>query len=69
MRVCNSVYLNCSFSYAKDQELAETVRLLEEFISDSQHRLTLDDPDYHSFDEEEDMQWNHNGTLLGTTEL
>jgi hypothetical protein len=51
------------FSYAKDQELGETVRLLEEFISDSQHRLALDDPDYHSFDEEEDMHWNQNGTL------
>jgi len=43
--------------------LAETVRLLEEFISDSQHRLALDDPDYHSFDEEEDLHWNQNGTL------
>ena len=60
--ICRSVLhkLLTIFSYAKDQGLPGTIQLLEEFISDSQHRLALEDPDYHSFDEEE---WNGNNVL------
>ena len=36
----------------------ETIRILEEFIADSQHRLATDDPDYHSFDDDDDNNWN-----------
>ena len=54
------------FSYAKDKDLNDTIRLLEEFISDSQNRLAMDDPDYHSFDEEDDANWNQNGRRIST---
>ncbi len=26
----------------------------------------MDDPDYHSFDEEDDANWNQNGTRIST---
>jgi hypothetical protein len=47
----------------------DTIRLLEEFISDSQNRLAMDDPDYHSFDEEDDANWNQNGRRISTKKL
>jgi len=39
----------------------ESVRLLEQFIADSHHRMNFDDPDYHSFDEDDEQNWNPNG--------
>ncbi len=50
-----------SFRYAKIGGYVETIRLLEEFIADSQHRGNFDDPDYHSFDEDDDQNWAQNG--------
>ena len=55
-----------SFSYARDNNLTETVQILEEFISESQHRLAFDDPNYHSFDDDDDDDggnWNQNSLL------